>query len=49
MCVKSSRQWESHRGFVVDSNVVEDYLSKISMAIIRELSEITQGGIRKTN
>lgn len=49
MCVKSSRQGESHGGFVEVSNVVEVYLHKISMTVIRELSRLRQVGIRETN
>lgn len=49
MYVKSSRQGESHRGFIGDSNAFEVYLHKISMAVIRELSRIRQVGIRETN
>lgn len=49
MCVKSSREGESHRGFVGGSNAVEVYLHKISIALICELSRIKQVGIRETN
>lgn len=49
MCVKSSRQGGSHRGFAGDNDTVEVYLHKISMAVIRELSRIRQVGIKETN
>ena len=49
MCKKSSRQWKSHEGFVGDSNTVEVYISKISMAVKCELSRIRQVSVRETN
>ena len=49
MCGKSSRWWESPRGFAGNSNAVEVYWSKISMAVIGELSRIRQVSFKEMN